>query len=122
MRKVGALWGIVAVSVVSAAIDGWCDAVGFRQGALFILVPMVLYLILIFQWLSVDSPEHNYTRSQALNVGIVFFAMAALPVYLYKSRQPGARAKAIGLYMALLVGLLGLEFGITYGVYAAIAL
>ena len=53
-------------------------------------------IALIFWWYRVDSEEVGYLRSPGLTVAIVALAIVAVPIYLYRSRPEGRKARALG--------------------------
>jgi hypothetical protein len=59
---------------------------------------------LSFWWVHNDSVARGVRRSPLLNVGIVALAVVFVPVYLFRSREPGARLKAILTFFGLFVG------------------
>ena len=99
----------ILLAAVVGAIDGWFSTLNPTsdgQRLLLILVPTVLGLAVLFWWLHEDSPRHNFRRSPLLNIGIVAIAIVFVPIYFVRSRQPGARLRAVAGFM----GVLGLYF------------
>ncbi|MEO8672548.1 MAG: hypothetical protein ABI411_14615 [Tahibacter sp.] len=72
-----------------------------------------------FVWLHNDSIQHGYSRSMALNAGIVLLALVYVPVYFFRSRPPGTRAPAITGFFSLVLACMGLSL---MGAYAVLAL
>ena len=64
-----------------------------------------------FVWLSQDQPEIAYRRSNALNIAIIFLPAIFIPFYLYKSRAPKHRLRALLRFAYFLVGLF-LAYGV----------
>ncbi len=65
---------------------------------------VALGLYWIFLWLSGDQQQNGYRRSVMMNIGIAALGIVFLPVYLYRSRAPGQKAKAIGLFFLSCIG------------------
>jgi hypothetical protein len=65
---------------------------------------VALGLFLIFLWLSGDHRENGYRRSAMMNIGIAALGIVFIPMYLYRARASGRKAKAIGLFFLLLIG------------------
>jgi hypothetical protein len=55
----------------------------------------VLFSFLSFCWYRLDSDARLYRRTALLNVGIVMFAILAVPYYLVRSRPAGQKARAL---------------------------
>ena len=87
------------------AIAGWFAQVKAPhvQDQLFALNVFV-NIAMLFWWFRVDAEERQYRRTRMLNVGVVALTAIVVPVYLYRSRPPGGRARAIGLFGLCLVG------------------
>src|SRR5262245_55884508 len=52
----------------------------------FDLAATVIELPLIFWWYHVDKREHGYQAGPLMNAGIIAVCVAALPIYLIRSR------------------------------------
>jgi hypothetical protein len=112
--------GIFAAAAIGAA-DGWLNGLpiaseGFRIIVLF--GPTIVTLGVLFWWLRYDSIAHNYRRSPWFNVGIVAIAVVFVPIYLIRSRPPGARIRAVLGFLgvvAVYAGAAGVTHTIIYG-------
>ena len=105
MMKKWYYWSaILVVAFLSGITDGWSEAVGFDQGAIFTIVPLAINLFLTFGWLGIDSHEVGYNRSNMMNLGIVLVTPIFLPIYLAKSRPIGQRLKPSGYFVLFLAG------------------
>lgn len=62
--------------------------------------------ICAYAWYRADSIRHRYLGSSLLAGGIILLAVLAIPYYLFRSRLPGMRAKAIGLFALSVFGLM----------------
>lgn len=67
-------------------------------------------LALILAWVHVDSADRSFQRTPLFNIGIAALAVVFVPVYLYRSRPPGQRRRAM---MGLLV-FIGLALGLQW--------
>lgn len=72
-----------------------------------------------FIWLHNDSIEHAYSRSMALNAGILLLAVVYVPVYFFRSRPEGARTPAITGFFSVVLACMALSL---IGAYAVLAL
>lgn len=66
---------------------------------------MLLGLLFIFAWYRLDSDQHSYRRSAALNVAVIAITIFALPYYFFRSR---------GFFRGLLATVLFIATGIAY--------
>ena len=65
------------------------------------LLPVGIFLL--FWWFVLDSKQRNYRRSPFLNVGVILFALLALPYYFFRSRGFKRGLIATGLFAVALV-------------------
>lgn len=84
---------------------------GPDSDARLILGLTVTYLC--FLWYRADSDARGYRRSGWLSVGVVAFALGAIPYYLMRSRAEGERRRAVMVFaacalLALLVERIGM--------------
>jgi hypothetical protein len=69
----------------------------------------IVGIILVFLWFRLDANARGYTRSPFLNVGVVAFAIIALPYYFFRSRGAlrGSAATVVMLLAAVGWSVLG---------------
>jgi len=104
------LSAIFIASFIASACDVWfAGAQGILQ-AVVLWLPVVVLTSLMFAWVHADSAERQYSRSLLLNVGIIGFAVAFIPVYLFKSRPSGSKGKALGVFVALFIGNIAISY------------
>ena len=105
-RKQAALTALVGASFVLGVIDASLGLPSTQDGArlLVTLLGNVALLVLGFRWLNLDARELDIRRPTWLDVGIVLFAAAFVPYYLYKTRPQERRVPAIAAFFALVVG------------------
>lgn len=64
-------------------------------------------LALTYVWYYVDAAERSYRRTGALGAAIILISIVAVPYYLFRSRGPGEKFKAlaglVGFCLAALV-------------------
>jgi hypothetical protein len=56
---------------------------------------MALFTITTYAWYYLDAKEKNHQRTVPLGVAIILVAGISVPFYLYRSRPPGSKAKAL---------------------------
>ena len=101
--KTVSLTAILVLAIIAGLVDVYfADAQGLLKYAV-VLGPRVITLAFIIIWVHGDSREHGYERSALLDVGIFLLTVVFIPVYLFKSREPGRRARAIGLFAVMCV-------------------
>ena len=106
-------WLLVAfftLSFLFGACDVWFEGARGLSKQLLLWVPMITLAAIIFAWVHADSAQRSYARSMLLNMGIVGLSLVFVPVYLYKSRPEGARAKALGAFALVLLGYATVTF------------
>jgi len=93
------LLALFGAAFVAGLAQPWVE--GFRGNAvaLFFWCEVLVYSMLIFGWVYVDSSGHGYTRPRWLDLGVIALALIFVPVYLVKSRPPGRRARALGRFL-----------------------
>lgn len=97
------LWTFLAVTALDGMLSALLGDNSPRQAGKDLAFALV-QLGLILAWVRFDSEERKVPRSTWLNVGIVCVAIVFVPLYLYRSRQPGERRSAF-LGMAVFVAL-----------------
>ena len=108
------LVALFVMSFVTAACQIWYAGPHSLSQTIAFWVPTIISVGLIFSWVHTDSIEQEYVRSALLNIGIVALAIIFVPVYLFKSRPTGAKAKAkakaIGGFSIILIGNIAASF------------
>lgn len=99
---------LAAVLVLVALLGATDQALEFRNPTSHLLITFVLFVMVLgfaFSWLANDSENHQYRRSISLNMGIVVLPAVFIPVYLWKSRAPKQRLKALVSFLLFLLSL-----------------
>ena len=104
------LVALFVMSFVAAACQIWFAGPHSLSQTIAFWAPTIISVGVIFSWVHTDSIEQEYVRSALLNIGIVALAIIFVPVYLFKSRPTGAKAKAIGSFSVILVGNIAASF------------
>ena len=81
------------------------------------IIYAIVAVFLIFLWYRQDSDEIGYPRSRLLSIGIVGFALVALPYYLCRSRGAKRGAVATGLMLLVAVASGALSLAGAYASY-----
>ena len=107
---VTAVYGVVAAHQMALHIEysGWE------------VLSTLMFSFLCFYWYRLDSEARMYRRTALLNVGIVMFAILAVPYYLVRSRPAGQKGRALlrlAGFCALLVVAAGVG-GVAYELLA----
>jgi hypothetical protein len=85
---------LIALTLVFGVVDAREMALGVQSNGWAVL-STVLFSFLSFCWYRLDSDAHGYRRTALLNVGIVMFAILAVPYYLVRSRPAGQKGRAL---------------------------
>ena len=64
---------------------------------------LILSVVTPYVWFYLDAAERGFDRTYAWSAGIILFAVLAVPLYLFRSRPPGHRAKAIAKALSVLL-------------------
>jgi hypothetical protein len=82
---------LVAVTAVFGVVDAH-DTARHVDTSGWAILATLLFSFLSFCWYRLDSEARRYRRTALLNVGIVMFAIVAVPYYLVRSRPAGQKA------------------------------
>lgn len=64
---------------------------------------LVLSMAVPYVWFYKDAAERGFARTYPWSRGIILFSLVAVPLYLFKSRQPGQRLRAIAKALSVLL-------------------
>jgi peptidoglycan/LPS O-acetylase OafA/YrhL len=67
------------------------------------LIFSVLMMAFTCVWYYCDANERHYKRTTMLGGAIILFSLLAVPYYLYKSRPPGQKARALMKFVTVCV-------------------
>lgn len=115
-RTQTAVLGVAVIGAIDAVLSVAAAEVSPTMQMILLFAPTVVLLGLLFWRLHYDSISHNFRRSPMFNVGIVVLGIVFVPVYLFRSRPPGARLRAIAAFFGVL-----LLYAAAYGIAEAIA-
>jgi len=94
MRTKHVLGILLAFDLLAGVLDA--RDMALRTGSPLVAVATTLVLsFLCFYWYRLDSDEHGYRRNKWLNIGVVMFALVAVPYYLARSRAAGKKVRAL---------------------------
>ncbi|WP_343641296.1 hypothetical protein [Roseateles sp.] len=85
----GALAGVARVRSGAAGWVDWAITLAF--------------VVIVYLWYRHDSRERRYPGSALLGGGVILVSFIAVPVYLYRSRPSGQRAKPMLAFFGLLI-------------------
>jgi CDP-diglyceride synthetase len=114
---------ILVLLVAVTAVYGVVDARQMEQHVQYSgweVLATLMFSFLSFCWYRLDSEARMYRRTALLNVGIVMFAILAVPYYLVRSRPAGQKGRALlrlAGFCALLVVAAGIG-GVAYELLA----
>ena len=117
--KTAALAGILVTALVSGAGDVLLSGATGMAKLVSDFGPTILGLAFVFMWLHYDGLQVGYRRSALFNIGVVALGIVFIPVYLYRSRASGQRAKAFLLFLGACLLWLGASAAGHYGALAA---
>jgi hypothetical protein len=90
----------------------WARSSNLAAEILFPYLVMQIFvgLFLVFLWLRGDENESRHHRSAMTNIGIAALAAVVIPIYLYRTRPSGRKAKAIALFFLVFPALFACTF------------
>jgi O-antigen/teichoic acid export membrane protein len=86
---------ILLLMVLEGALDATYEAGGLDTPIGWSLALALSFSFLCFLWYRRDSDERHYARSRWLNTGMVVLSVFAMPYYLWRSRPPGQKVRAL---------------------------
>jgi len=60
---------------------------------------MIAVTLLVFSWYRLDTEQYGYRRTRWLNIGVVAFAVLALPYYFFRTRGAKNGFIATGIFV-----------------------
>jgi hypothetical protein len=98
---------ICALHGMAEACFAYFAPAGAIAPAVTLAVVMLISMYFVFAWLQEDRRELQLPRSYPFNVGVVALGGLVIPVYLWRSRPPGRKLKAVlGMFAAVLASML----------------
>ncbi len=67
------------------------------------LIFSVLMVAFTYLWYYIDATERHYKRTTMLGGAIILFSLLSVPYYLYKSRPPGQKVRAVMNFLLVCV-------------------
>jgi peptidoglycan/LPS O-acetylase OafA/YrhL len=113
------LWALAALAFAIGASSAAADARQVDEPPAWTLLYNLGFGALTFAWVHFDSIGRRYRPSLLLKLGVLLLAVLALPWYLLRSRQGGARWLALARlagFFVLLVAAASLGYAITRAV------
>jgi hypothetical protein len=107
--KKRAMYGFLGTSALHGVAEA-CLAYFAPTGSIVpivtVAVVMLISLYFVFAWLQEDRRELQLPHSYLFDVGVVALGFIVIPVYLWRSRPPGRKVKAVlGMFAALIASL-----------------
>jgi hypothetical protein len=97
-----ALLVLFILSVLQGGLAGAASVRGKADGLVGWAITLAS-VVVVYLWYRHDSRERRYLGSVVLGGGVVIASVIAVPVYLYRSRAAGQRAKSILTFFGLLI-------------------
>ena len=94
-RAKAALWGLLALLACEGLLNGWASGVNGQVPRGLDLLFKLCQIVLIYHWLREDARAQGVQRTLGGSGLVILLALLGVPVYLWRSRQRGARAKAL---------------------------
>ncbi len=95
VRAKQALASFLVFCAILGSVGAYLDSDHIREPWWWRLTSTALATFILFAWYYYDSECRGYPRSTWLNIGVVGFALVAIPYYLIRSRPPGQKGKAL---------------------------
>jgi hypothetical protein len=105
-RAMNGFLGTSALHGVAEACLAYFAPTGSIVPIVTVAVVMLISLYFIFAWLQEDRRELQLPHSYLFDVGVVALGFIVIPVYLWRSRPPGRKVKAVlGMFAAFITSL-----------------
>jgi hypothetical protein len=99
-----ALLLLAIVAIVDGVLGGLLADRSIQLQVYAFIGSTVAILAVLFWWLHHDAVSRGIRRSRLMNVGIAVAGIIFVPVYLYRSRAPGARIVPILAFCGIVLG------------------
>jgi hypothetical protein len=90
------LWGLLGWIACEGLLNGWASGVGGQVPRSWDWVFDLGQAVLVYQWLCEDARAQGVQRTLGLTGLVIVAALPGVPIYLWRSRLPGARLAAMG--------------------------
>ena len=94
-RAKAALWGLLALLACEGLLNGWASGVNWQVPPSWGVLFKLCQIVLIYHWLREDARAQGVQRTLGGSGLVILLALLGVPAYLWRSRPPGARAKAL---------------------------
>jgi hypothetical protein len=105
---------LLALFAVNGALAGNFQARHLPPSKPLDFALAVLFLLVTYIWYYIDAKEQKYRRTVPVGGAIILLSVVSVPYYLYRSRPPGAKSKALlryfGFCLLCLVVMLATAF------------
>jgi hypothetical protein len=95
-RLIYALLGLFAINGVFA---GYSVIYSLPPSKIFGFLFPIFLVVVTYLWYYNDAKEQKYCRTTSLGSAIILFTFFSVPYYLYRSRPPGMKYKAVLRYL-----------------------
>ena len=108
--KQWAMYGFLGTSALHGVVEA-CLAYFAPTGSMVPIVTLAVVMLIsvyfVFAWLQEDRRQLQLPRSYLFNVGVVALGVIVVPVYLWRTRPPGRKLKALlGMFAALIASMI----------------
>ena len=97
------MWGLLALLACEGLLNGWAAGVDGQVPRSWGLLFDLSQAALVYHWLREDARAQGVQRTLGLSGLVILVALLGVPAYLWRSRLPGARAKALLRFMGLVL-------------------
>ncbi len=94
---------LLSIVFLYAAMAGYLDTHHDPVTKAIDLIFSVLMMAFTYVWYYCDANERHYKRTTMLGGAIILFSLLSVPYYLYKSRPPGQKARALMKFVTVCV-------------------
>lgn len=94
---------ILGVMFAQGILAGFFAGRGASPPPLPTFLFMMALTPMAYVWYYLDAQEHHFKRSVHMGVGVILLTLFAIPYYLFRSREAGARMRAIARYVGFVV-------------------
>lgn len=108
-----ALFALLFIAVLAGAMNGFASSRHAAEPLVWTQATDLASSFVCFVWYCRDGDARLFIRSRWLSVAMVIAAVLAIPYYLWRSRPPGQRRRAIVRYIGFAV-LLGMVTGVGF--------
>jgi len=120
MKKV-LISAVFFLTFLFGASDVYLEDAPRQLNQLVLWISIIIISVLILAWVQLDAKERQFRNPKWLNVGVLAFSLIFVPIYLYRSRPPGQKLRALVGFVLALLGYIGFGYAGSIAAYQYLA-